>query len=152
MKTKTYLEQIKWLNRRIENKVEEVSQLRVMAMNISSQKFDKERVQSSFEPDKIGAAVTKIYDLEREIDALVDKFIDKRALIIEQIDHMDDVELYHVLTKRYVAFKDFSDIAHDMSYTERHVERLHGKALAAFEKKYGETYLNGEKKSCRKMS
>lgn len=146
MKTKAYLEQIKWMNRKIENKLSEVSQLRSMAYNISSQKMDKERIQASTEPDKIGEAIAKIYDLEHEIDMLIDTLIEKRSVIIQQIDGMDDVDQYHILSKRYVAEKDFSEIAKEIDYSERHVERIHGKALIAFEKKYGDTYLGKDKK------
>jgi len=37
--------------------------------------------------------------------------------------------------------KSFEKIADEMSYTYRHITRLHGNALVEFEKKYGKEYI-----------
>lgn len=138
--TKRYLMRITRLNRQIENKLEEASQLRSMASHISAQ-IQEAKVQESKDPDKIGAAVAKIVDLEREVDDLVDEFIKQRAIIIGQIDGLDDVTYYHVLSKKYVTGKTFETIAAEMNYNMRQVFRVHNRALKAFEDRYGSQYL-----------
>lgn len=102
---------------------------------------EKEKVQTSADKDRLGSTVAKIIDLERETNALVDNFIDKRNHIIEQIDSMEDSNMYHVLSARYVSNKNFDDIAKEMFYSRMQVNRIHGKALLEFEKAYGKEYL-----------
>lgn len=98
-------------------------------------------VQTSSDKDRMGTAVTKLIDLEREIDGLVNNYIDKRKKIISQIDDMEDANMYHVLSERYVARKELSVIAVEMGYSFKQVCRIHGNALAEFERVYGSEYL-----------
>ena len=67
--------------------------------------------------------------------------IDKRNHIIEQIDGMEDVNMYHVLSSRYIGRKTFDEIAIEMNYSRMQINRIHGKALLEFEKLYGNEYL-----------
>ena len=70
MQTKEYLNQISRMNRMINNKLTEISQLREMACSISAIK-NEERVQSTPNFDKIGTVVSKIVDMEKEVDRLI---------------------------------------------------------------------------------
>lgn len=140
MTTKEYLGQVSRLDRMIDNKMVELSQLRVMACSISAVKSG-EKVQTSPDPDKNGVKFSKIDEMERKLDCLVDKFVDKKSEIIRQIDSMEDEVLYDILFSRYIEKKTFEKIATDMQYSFRQTLRLHGKALQAFEKKYGYLYL-----------
>lgn len=144
MTAKSYLSQIKWLDRKIENKLTEIYKLRVMITNATSIPIENDRIMKTKNVDILGDTIAKIVDKEKEVDKLVDKYIEKRDTIISQIDGMDDdIDLYNVLSKRYVAGDEFDDIAKKMDYTVRHIIRLHGKALAAFDRKYGDTYKSG---------
>lgn len=142
MTTKEYLSQISRLNRVVENKFEEIRQLRELSQSVKSIDNTKERVDSTPNFDKIGTAVAKIDELERDLDELIDGYVDKKKLIISQIDGMEDETSYTILFSRYVEKKTFEVIATEMTYCYRQVTRLHGRALKEFEKKYGETYLN----------
>lgn len=141
MDTKSYLKQIERLDRTIQNKLSEIYHLKTIACNITVSN-DTERVQTSSDKDRLGSVMAKIIDLEKETDALVDDFIAKRRHIINQIDGMEDVDMYHVLSSRYVGRKTFEDIAKNIDYTKRQVLRIHGNALIEFEKKYGNEYLS----------
>ena len=145
MKTVEYLSQIERMTRQIENKTEEIIQLQQMITNISSH-IEPDRIQTTHEPDKIGEAVAKIVDMQNEIKELVQKLIERRTLIISQIDGMDDVRHYNVLSKRFVGCKTFDCITDEMGINRRQVFRLYNKALGAFEKKYGEMYIESAKK------
>lgn len=140
MTTKQYLNQIERLEKMIQNKLSEIYRLKTMACSVSVSN-EKDKVQTSADKDRLGSAVAKIIDLERETDALVDSFIDKRNHIIEQIDSMEDSNMYHVLSARYVSNKSFDDIAAEMFYSRMQVNRIHGKALLEFEERYGAEYL-----------
>lgn len=140
MTTKDYLNQISRINRMINNKIVELSQLKELACSISAVS-GKDRVMVTPNFDKIGTKQAKIDEMERNIDALVDEYIIKRDKIVSQIDSMEDENVYNVLFSRYIEKKTFEVIATEMNYSWRQTIRLHGIALKKFEQKYGATYL-----------
>lgn len=140
MTTKHYLEQIERLDRMIQNKLSEICQLKHIATSITI--VPKEvNVQVSSDKDRMGNAVSKLLDLEKETDQLVDDYIEKRKRIIEQIDSMEDANMYHVLSERYIMRKELGVIAVEMGYSFKQVCRIHGDALKEFERIYGREYI-----------
>ena len=139
MDTKTYLQQISRLDRMINNKLSEISQLRELAMSVSAVK-NEERVQNTPNFDNIGTAYCKIEEMEEKLDKLIDEYVDKKNLIISQIDGIENETYYEILFARYIEKKTFEKIADEMTYSFRNVTRLHGRALQEFEKKYGNLY------------
>ena len=139
MDTKQYLQQISRLDRMIQNKLAEISQLRELAMSVSAVK-NEERVQNTPNFDKIGTAYCKIEEMEEKLDKLIDEYVDKKNLIISQIDKIDNEAYYEILFARYIEKKTFEKIADEMTYSFRQIIRLNGRALKEFEKKYGNTY------------
>lgn len=140
MTTKDYLNQISRLNRMINNKLTEIAQLRELSCSISAVK-NEERVLSSSDPDKIGTTYVKIDEMERNLDRMIDEYIDKKNTIIGQIDSIEDEDYYNVLFSKYIEKKTFEAIATEMNFSYRNVTRLHGRALKVFEEKYGNSYL-----------
>lgn len=140
MTTKDYLNQISRLNRMINNKLTEITQLRELSCSISAIR-NEEKVKSSSDPDKIGSTYAKIDEMERNLDKTIDEYTDKKNVIIGQIDGIEDEDYYNILFSRYIEKKTFEVIATEMNFSYRNVTRLHGRALKAFEDKYGETYL-----------
>lgn len=139
MDTKQYLGQISRLDRMIENKIAEITRLKVLFYGLSAVKLE-ERVQTTPNHDKMGTAYSKIHDRQTDLDRMIDEYVDKKAHIVEQIEKMDDEMHYAILFSRYVTRKGFSDIANEVGYSERQVLRLHGEALLEFETKYGSEY------------
>lgn len=140
MDTKQYLSQIRRLDRQIQNKLSELYNLKMMASSISVSN-DGERVQTSGNKDQLGAVVSKVVDMEKEVNRMVDLFVDTRKRIISQIDSMDDIDSYDILSMRYVSGKTFHEISEKTNWSIRKVFSLHGKALLEFEKKFGNEYL-----------
>lgn len=139
METKEYLQQIGRYDRLINNKLVELAQYRSMACSVSAVKND-ERVQSSPSYDTMDKIVSKIEQMENEIDMLVDRYIDNKRIIISQIDSMSDEMTYQILFSRYVEQKTFEKMAIEMNYCYKQIIRRHGKALQEFEQKWGDTY------------
>lgn len=139
METKEYLQQIGRYDRLINNKLVELAQYRSMACSVSAVKND-ERVQSSPSYDTMDKIVSKIEQMENEIDMLVDRYIDNKQIIISQIDSMSDEMTYQILFSRYVEQKTFEKMAIEMNYCYKQIIRIHGKALQEFEQKWGNTY------------
>jgi hypothetical protein len=139
VETKEYLQQIGRYDRLINNKLVELAQYRSMACSVSAVKND-ERVQSSPSYDTMDKIVSKIEQMENEIDMLVDRYIDNKQIIISQIDSMSDEMTYQILFSRYVEQKTFEKMAIEMNYCYKQIIRIHGKALQEFEQKWGNTY------------
>lgn len=139
METKEYLQQIGRYDRLINNKLVELAQYRSMACSVSAVRND-ERVQSSPSHDTMDKIVSKIEQMENEIDLLVDRYIDNKRIIISQIDSMSDEMTYQILFSRYVEQKTFEKMAIEMNYCYKQIIRRHGKALQEFEQKWGNTY------------
>ena len=100
MNIKNHLEQIGRLDKRIQNKLEEIDKLRRMASGTSYS--ESERVQTSLPADKIGAIASRIVDMEKEVDRL----IDERCVIVAEIESMNDEDDYDVLANIYILGKD----------------------------------------------
>ena len=139
METKEYLQQIGRYDRLINNKLVELAQYRSMACSVSAVKND-EKVQSSPSHDTMDKIVSKIEQMENEIDMIVDRYIDNKRIIISQIDSMSDEMTYQILFSRYVEQKTFEKMAIEMNYCYKQIIRRHGKALQEFEQKWGDTY------------
>ena len=140
MVTKQYLSQIERLDKMIQNKLSEIYQLKTMACSVTVSN-EKERIQTSSDKDRLGSTVAKIVDLEKETDRLVDSFIDKRNHIISQIDGLDNVDYYNVLSMRYVGRDTYEEISNKTNWSIRKVFSIHGEALKEFERLYGREYL-----------
>lgn len=140
MTTKSYLGQIKRLELQMQNKLSEIGQLRELSRSVSAV-VNEERVQTTPNFDKIGTMYCKIEAMEEKLSALIDEYMKQKNEIISQIEGLDDEIYYELLFHRYIERKTFEEIAVDIKYSFRQTLRLHGKALGAFEEKYGHLYL-----------
>lgn len=134
MTTKEYLSQIRLLNLKIDQKMEEKADLMSRAMGNHSPVLTKDKVQSSISGDKMSNTIDRYVDLEKEIDDLIDMYVDKRDTIINQIHQMNNHRYIRILYLRYVKYCTFEYIAVEMNYSIRGIYKLHGNALQAFQK------------------
>lgn len=135
MIAKKYLRQIKIADIRINNLISEKEQLATLA-ECAGAIPTSEKVISSPRPDKMENAIVKMIQIEMELDVEIDKFVDVKRKIINQMERIGDERYYNLLFKRYVEYKDFVTIAKEMVYEYRSILNLHGKALQKFERKY----------------
>ena len=140
MTTKKYLEQIGRIEQLILNKRVEEMRIRELCGNISV-RTDSERVMSSNISDPTGRLGSELAEISRQID----KWFRKRQHIINQIDMIDDVKAYNILTYRYVQQMSITQLMETLDRTERQVYKLLNDSVRCFEQKYGETYLTVEK-------
>lgn len=140
MTTKDYLNQISYYNKIIDNKLIEITQYKELSYSISAV-VNEERVMSSSDPDKTGCGYVRLEQMEESLDKLIDKYIDVKNKIIEQIEQINNEDYYTVLLLRYVRKFTFEKIANETDWCWRQVHRIHAKALQAFEDKYGSEYL-----------
>ena len=97
----------------------------------------KDKVQTSPSGDTpFVKLIGKIADLEAEINAEIDSFVNEKHKIINQIQSLKNADYISLLFKRYVEFKKFEIIAIEMNFTYQYVLELHGCALREFETTY----------------
>ena len=125
------------LDELINQKNQELDYLKHKVATISGIDYSKDRVQTSMFGDApYTNIITRIVDLSSEIDSEIDRFVDKKHRIINQIQQIESVDEMKVLHKRYIQFLTFEKIAVDMNYTIRNIYFIHGRALQSFEKKF----------------
>jgi DNA-directed RNA polymerase specialized sigma subunit len=136
MTAKQYLRQLTYLNAKIDAEMVELARLRELAEAIPSLVPDhgRGRSRSSANTDRVGRAVARIVDLESNIVDRISRLVELKCEVKERIDSMPDDLLRLVLQMRYVAFKEWDDIADGLGMTTRHTLRVHGYALESFNK------------------
>ena len=134
MKAKEYLQQLQRLDTVINQKIKEVQALRVQARSTGGLDYSKERVQSSPSGDApFVKPICRIIDLEAEINAEIDRFVDEKHKIINQIQGLKNSDYIRLLFKRYVEFKSLERICVEMNFSYDYIKHLHGYALKDFE-------------------
>lgn len=131
--TKTYLGQIRLLDVRINAKIAEMERIRDIATKVTTA-FDSVRVSGGGNDDKLGDAVSRLVDIQSEINADIDAYIERRAYIVAILDKIEDAEELAVLHKRYIEFKRWEQISEEMGYSQRNVTYIHGRALLSIRK------------------
>lgn len=143
MKAKEYLQQLQRLDTVINQKIKEVDDLRLKSRSVGSIDYSKERVQTSPSGDApFVKPICKIIDLEAEINAEIDKFVDEKHKIINQIQGLKNSDYISLLFKRYVEFKSLERICVEMNFSYDYIKHLHGYALKEFEDKILNTTPN----------
>lgn len=143
MEAKEFLEQLKKINRMIENKRVERDQWYAMATSTTAASAPDTgvRVQSTGNPQRIAAAVDNYIDIEREIAESTNKLYAERQKIISVIEQLKGPE-YDVIHKRYVGilrngkayYLSFDEIADAHGNSKSWATATHGEALKNVQK------------------
>lgn len=128
MTAKEYLSQARFLDERINSKIQQVTSLNELATKCTSTLSDMPH-----NPNKCNStmadAVCKIIDLQEEINRDIDRLVDLKREIMKVIKAVPDVEYQTILEKRYLCFISWEQIAVDMNYSIQHIHRMYSKAL-----------------------
>lgn len=131
---KEYLRQLHRLELCIEQRQEELNRLREL---IGCSTIDYgERVQTSLSADSIPNEVIRRAELEADISRKIERFLQLKHKIINEIQLLDNAVYVNILYKRYVEYKSLEEIAVEMNYSYIHIKRLHGYALLEFKKRF----------------
>ena len=94
MDIKEYLNQIQRYEKIINNKLEEIEHLKLLATSISASTYGIERVQTSGSQDKIGDTIAKLVDAQRELADNVVEFMEKKQKLIDVIESVENPQYY----------------------------------------------------------
>ncbi len=144
MTDREYLNQLKNIDRRIKDKIEEEQRWRDIATNTTSKLSDM-KVQTSKDPDPMGSAITKAVSYQRESAELAAKLVDLKNTITMQIDNIEDDKAYTILKMVFVQGKDYSEVAVELKRSYRHTVREIDAAIKKFGDKYRDTYKDKPK-------
>lgn len=136
MTAKEHLQQIYILHKHIERLKYQREQIRAEMYSLGSPagKMDVDKVQTSLSGDNMLKLIGKVDAIEKEILDEMDKLLTIQVKIVKEIEQVQDEQFKELLHLRYVQFKRWEEIAVDMSASIRHIHRLHGEALRAFDK------------------
>jgi len=85
MKVKEYLSQAIWLDQRINNKLEQLETLRALAMRVTVNFTEQKVAGGNDVSSPMEKTVTKIIDLQKEINEDIDRLVNLKA----------DITLWH---------------------------------------------------------
>ena len=137
MTAKAYLSQAMHIDQRINSKLAQLSSLRETAFKATATVSDMPRAESSGK-QRLEATICRIVDLENEINEDIDRLVDLKADLYHRIGRVQNKEYQLVLELRYLCFKSWREIAEALGKEERYTLKLHGRALAEFEKVFPE--------------
>lgn len=132
MKSKEYLLQIRKYDTLINNKLAEIYHWKTVACSTGTYS-EGERVQSSGNPHKMESAVDMYADMQAEITADIDKFIDLKREVIKTIEVLPVTE-YDILHKIYVQGQTLDEVAENYDKSRRWADSVHGRALASLQR------------------
>ena len=135
MTAKEYLGQAYRLNEQINCKIEQLSCLNDLATKATST-----LTGMPHNPNKGGSSlentITKIIDLQEEINTDIDQLVDLKAEMMARIKSVEDVDQRFILEKRYLCWASWAEIAVEMNISMRWLYRQHDQALEEIEKKF----------------
>lgn len=141
MTAKEYLNRLVAMHDLIMRKKQRLETLRAVVMNTTCD-FTKEAVQLNGSNQMMENMMAKVIDLDREIKAMLTKYVDLKAEVWECLDRLYDETQKRILWLRYAENKTWSWISKEVCFTPRYVRKLHVKALENLDK-----ILSNEKKT-----
>lgn len=146
-RAKRILTDFRKLNRIVQEKTERLAALMESATRATAS-MEAERVSGSCDQSRIETTMITRIDLERQLDASIDRLNATRYRIQDAIDAMTDLDQRTLLDLRYIDGKRWLYVMDALHISEPTSHRMHRAALEAFMVQYeklesGE--LNGKK-------
>ena len=127
---KEYLQQAYRLDQRINSHIREKEELRSMATSLSSPRMKEDAVQTSKSGDpSFVKALEKMWEMEEQIDAEIDKLVDLKQQIHQVISMVEKIDAQMVLRYRYIHNYTWEQIGDKLLADRRTVIRWHDTAL-----------------------
>ena len=128
MTAKEFLSQARYLDMRINSKVEQIESLNDLATKCTSTITGMPHNPSP-STSLMADAVCKIVDLQEELGRDVQELVELKHRISTLIKSLHNHEQETVLEKRYLCFQSWEQIAVDMNYSMDGVYYVHRTAL-----------------------
>lgn len=136
LSARAYLGQLELIDEQINQDIERLGEMKQSARSTGSFDYSRERVQTSPIGDKLCSDISRYVDLDAQINAEIDRFVDAKEQIIKEIRGLHSADYVKVLYKVYVQFKTIKDTAYEIQRSYKYTLDVHKKALKAFEEMY----------------
>ena len=124
MNAEKWLNQVRKLDELVDAKIAERERLYAIATDISPRPMDGMPFSNTGTvSQRMPDAVIKLIELAKEIDILVDKYIDKKQEVLSVLEKLPDKE-YGVLHRHYIQYKTWEQVAEEMDYSTMQVWRI----------------------------
>lgn len=127
---KEYLSKIKHIDSDIRSRQSELDRFRQSIMIKTS--TIKAQVVQETRQGAFDERYMKLIEQAEEINLKIDKLVDTKVRVSNEIDLMDDRVSRIILREKYINLKTYEQIAEMMSYDVSYIHRMHGKALNQF--------------------
>lgn len=127
MTPKEYLSQFLAADRAINYKMEHIAQLRSLAAKVTQTFTDGDH--GVHDDDRLAKVIAKIVDMEREVDADIDRLQEVKAEVSGAISRVSDSRYRDLLELRYINGNTLFDVSEAMSYSYKYARALHAEAL-----------------------
>jgi len=128
LRAEDFLNQVKKLDKLIENKQTEKEDWKEKALKITTTYTNGDKIQTSGSQQKMADAVCKYVDLEKEIDKDIDKLIDAKKDVISVIENLNADE-YDVIHKIYIQYYSLLEVSAMCKMSYNWTKSKHRKAL-----------------------
>ena len=126
-----WLESVKMLDELIAAKIAERDRLWAMATNMTANSDGMPHAKGNVS-DPVGNGAVKLQTIAKEIDSLIDTYIDRKQEIIKALEQLPPNE-YGVLHRYYIRYMTLEQIAEDMGYCRQQIWRIKKNGLQIFE-------------------
>lgn len=131
-----YLGQLRVIEIQIEQDIRRLDEMRHAASGMTAIRYDKDNVQTSPEGDRLCLDVARYVELEKKLDAEIDRFYDIKNQLIGEIRALHTPKSVDVLYRKYVEFKTLAEIAEAIGLSYVQIKRAHNNALREFEERW----------------
>lgn len=138
MTAKDYLSELHTMEKSVNILTEKVQELEHRISGLKGITYDGDKVQTSPE-DRLSDLVPKLVQLKKRLTKEYTKLVSETIKRERMIRSIGNATYSEVLILRYVAGQKWEQVSETMGYSYRQTTRLHGNALAAFERKYRAT-------------
>lgn len=133
MNVQEWLEEVKKLDELINAKLAERQRLIEIATDISPKMPDgMPHSNTGMVSQKMSDAVINLIDLEKQIDNLIDRYVDYKRQVVETLERLPEKQ-YGVLHRHYIRGMTWESVAEDMGYSVMQVWRIKKKAFKSLE-------------------
>lgn len=133
MTAKEYLSQAYWLDKRIDAKLGQISNLRDLAQKATTA-YEGEVVSRSRNLTQLQDVIAKIMDSEKQLDQDIDRLLDLKKEISKLLNEIHNDGYRLVLEERYLCYKSWDEIAKDVERSRPCVLEWHERGLRILER------------------
>ena len=128
MNAKTFLSRAYLLQQAIRIKREQISQMRDLLTNISVS-YDKEKITSTPDSSPMEKNIVQMIEMQQELEDDIVQLAVVQKETLDLINRVENVKAREVLSKHYLGYKSWRDIAEEMDISQKWALNLHTKGL-----------------------